>query len=143
MNNSFFSERLALRFRPSALPPRYPARSSAPKKASQCATGRRVSLRGLLEKRFHLLGAEGAHGLRFDVTQRGELEHYCGHRLFVWRLGQDRQIILAECPEQLSELNTHLRSDAACVGCALNGVFDIADSLVGVLQQRDIGSHNK
>src|SRR6266571_7875538 len=70
--------------------------------------------RRLLHDRFHLVRTERPQRLRFDITQRRELEHDRRHGFVVWRLCQNDQVIVAKGPEKIVKLHAEFRGSFLC-----------------------------
>src|SRR5512132_532492 len=69
----------------------------------------------------HLLGVERSHGRCPDVAERAKLEQCGGGGLVVREVDDADDVVLAECPENLTDLTTVLLDEAPEVPGPMDG----------------------
>src|SRR6266498_1803375 len=89
----------------------------------------------------HLLSVERFHGLCPDVAKRAKLKQCGGGGLVVREVDDSNDVVLAECPKNLTNLAAVLLDEAPEVLGPTDGVAEILDALVGPIDQGDVGRH--
>jgi hypothetical protein len=108
------------------------------------AVGLRISkqLSDFRQNFFHLIPAEGTHGVTLDVAERSDLKHKGAHCFVIGCFEDDYCVVRAHRPKFIHDLHAHFLGLRHRGVASLDRVFDIADSLVSKLNQTDISSHD-
>lgn len=86
-------------------------------------------------------GAEGAEDLGFEVAHGGGGGGESGQRFFARGFDDDDAVVFAHGPEEFDNADAELAGHFLGGSGPFDRVDDVADSLVGVLEQQDVASH--
>jgi hypothetical protein len=85
--------------------------------------------------------AEGAEDLGFEVADGGGAGGEGGDGIFAGSFGEDDAVVLAHGPEEFDDLNAKLGGGFLGGGGPLDRIDDVADSVISILKQQDVASH--
>src|ERR1017187_7405458 len=86
--------------------------------------------------------AEGAEDLGFEMAQGGGAFGESGNGFLAGGFGEDDAVVLAHGPEELNDADAEFARHFPGCGGPFDRIDDVVDSLVGVLKQQDITSHD-
>jgi hypothetical protein len=91
----------------------------------------------------HLLRREGVHGVGVDVALFKDVDVEGGRRIFVRRLSDREEVVLALQPESFLDRDPGFRRRLLCGFDAFGAFVDILDALFGIFVENDERRHGE